>query len=129
MADIAQHVSACEQNSTEAERESVKIKQLEFFEREVDRKDKTVFDAAILDIKNHGMFVELKDSLVFGLVPTSSLKDDLYQVSDDGTELYGRRTKKRIRVGETIQVVVSKVDRLKRLIDFHLAEQNAKKSK
>jgi ribonuclease R len=129
LADIAQHVSACEQNSTEAERESVKIKQLEFFEREVDRKDKTVFDAAILDIKNHGMFVELKDSLVFGLVPTSSLKDDLYQVSDDGTELYGRRTKKRIRVGETIQVVVSKVDRFKRLIDFHLAEQNAKKSK
>jgi ribonuclease R len=121
LVEIAQQVTLREQNSTEAERESVKIKQLEFFEREVDKKEKTIFDAAVLEIKNHGLFVELKESLVFGLLPTSSLKDDLYHVSQDGTELFGRRTKKRIRVGETIQVFVSKVDRFKRLIDFNLA--------
>ena len=121
LVEVAQHVTLREQNSTEAERESVKIKQLEFFEREVDKKDKTIFDAAVLEIKNHGLFVELKESLVFGLLPTSSLKDDLYHVSHDGTELYGRRTQKRIRVGETIKVVVAKVDRFKRLIDFNLA--------
>ncbi|MCZ6672956.1 MAG: RNB domain-containing ribonuclease [Verrucomicrobia bacterium] len=122
LVDIAQHVTVREQNSTEAERESVKIKQLEFFEREVDKPERTIFDAAVLEIKNHGMFVELKESLVFGLLPTSSLKDDLYVVSHDGTELFGRRTKKRIRVGQTIQVVVAKVDRFKRLIDFNLAK-------
>ena len=105
----------------------MKIKQLEFFEREANKKEKTIFDAAILEIKNHGMFVELKESLVFGLVPTSSLKDDLYHVSNDGTELFGRRTKKRIRVGETVQVIVSKVDRFKRLIDFNLATTDEKK--
>jgi len=127
LVEIAQHVTVSEQNSTEAERESVKIKQLEYFEREAEKPEKTVFDAAVLEIKNHGMFVELKESLVFGLVPTSSLKDDLYHVSHDGTELYGRRTKKRIKVGETIRVVVAKVDRFKRLIDFNLA--NAKDSK
>jgi ribonuclease R len=121
LVEIAQQVTLREQNSTEAERESVKIKQLEFFEREVDKKEKTIFDAAVLEIKNHGLFVELKESLVFGLLPNSSLKDDLYHVSQDGTELFGRRTKKRIRVGETIQVFVSKVDRFKRLIDFNLA--------
>lgn len=124
LVDIAQHVSLCEQNSTEAERESVKIKQLEFFEREVDKRDQTIFDAAVLEIKNHGLFVELKESLVFGLIPTSSLKDDLYHVSNDGTELFGRRTKKKIRVGETIRVVVAKVDRFKRLIDFNLATED-----
>ena len=127
LAEIAQQVTQSEQNSTEAERESVKIKQLEFFEREANKKEKTIFDAAILEIKNHGMFVELKESLVFGLVPTSSLKDDLYHVSNDGTELFGRRTKKRIRVGETVQVIVSKVDRFKRLIDFNLANTDEKK--
>ena len=126
---IAQHVSLREQNSTEAERESVKIKQLEFFEREVGKENKTIFEAAILEIKNHGMFVELKESLVFGLVPISSLKDDLYHASRDGTELYGRRTRKTLRVGETVEVVVSKVDRFKRLIDFNLAKPGpAKKS-
>ncbi|QXD22414.1 ribonuclease R [Opitutia bacterium ISCC 51] len=126
--EIAQQVTLREQNSTEAERESVKIKQLEFFEREANKKDKTIFDAAVLEIKNHGLFVELKESLVFGLLPTSSLKDDLYHVSQDGIELYGRRTKKRIRVGETIQVVVSKVDRFKRLIDFNISNQNGGES-
>ena len=118
--NIAQHVSLCEQNSTEAERESVKIKQLEFFEKEVNKAEKTVFDAAVLEIKNHGIFVELKDSLVFGMVPTSSLKDDLYVVSQDGTELYGRRSRKKIKVGQTVKAVLSKVDRFKRLIDFNL---------
>ncbi len=121
LADIAEHVSITEQNSTEAERESVKIKQLEFFEREAGKAEKTVFEAAVLEIKNHGMFVELTGSLVFGLVPTSSLKDDLYVVSDDGTTLTGRKTKKTIKSGETINVVVAKVDRFKRLIDFNMA--------
>jgi len=125
--DIAQHVTQTEQNSTEAERESIKIKQLEFFEREVDKQEKTIFDAAVLEIKNHGLFVELKESLVFGLLPTSSLKDDLYHVSNDGTELLGRKTKKRIRVGETVKVVVVKVDRFKRLIDFNLAKVSGTK--
>ena len=120
LVNIAQHVSLCEQNSTEAERESVKIKQLEFFEKEVNKAEKTVFDAAVLEIKNHGIFVELKDSLVFGMVPTSSLKDDLYVVSQDGTELYGRRSRKKIKVGQTVKAVLSKVDRFKRLIDFNL---------
>ncbi len=122
LVNIAQHVSLTEQNSTQAERESVKIKQLEYFEREMKKPQKTVFNAAILDIKNHGLYVELKESLVFGLLPTSSLRDDLYQVSADGTRIYGRRTKRTMVVGETIQVVVSKVDRFKRQIDFNLAK-------
>ena len=122
---IAQQVSSTEQNSSEAERESVKIKQLEYFERELGKPEKTIHNAAILDIKNHGLFVELKESLVFGLLPLSNLKDDLYRVSADGSRLYGRRTGKTMTVGETIQVVVTKVDRFKRQIDFDLA--NSKK--
>ncbi|MBC9867550.1 MAG: RNB domain-containing ribonuclease [Opitutae bacterium] len=119
--EIAQQVSSTERNSTDAERESVKIKQLEYFERELKKPEKTVYNAAILEIKNHGLFVELKESLVFGLLPMSRLKDDLYRVSEDGNRLNGRRTGKTMREGETIQVVVAKVDRFKRQIDFDLA--------
>ena len=67
--------------------------------------------------------MELKESLVFGLLPMSGLNDDLYRVSSDGNRLIGRRTGKSMTVGETIRVVVAKVDRFKRHIDFDLAKR------
>jgi len=123
MDSLAEHVSQTEQNSTEAERESVKIKQMEFFERESEKREKTVFQAAILETRNHGMFVELVNSLTFGLVPVSSMTDDLYVMLGDGQGLIGRRNKRKFVPGQTISVTVSKVDRFKRQIDFVLAEE------
>ena len=119
---LAQHLSLTEQNSTEAERESNKVKLLEFFEREAAKETKSVFDAVILEIKNHGMFVELTESLAYGLVHASTLTDDLYQVTDDNAAFRGRRTRKTYKAGETVQVVVHRVDRFKRQVDFALAE-------
>ena len=119
--DIAQHLSITEQNSTEAERESAKIKQIEFFKREVDKTRKTVFEAVIIDIKNHGMFIELTESMAFGLVHISTLRDDLYSVSPDGRCLTGRRKNKEYLLGQKIKVVVERVDPFKRQIDFRIA--------
>ena len=64
--------------------------------------------------------------MTFGLVHVSSLDDDLYYLAQDGTALVGRRTKKRYETGQRIEVVVSRVDRFKRQIDFHLAGQNGR---
>lgn len=114
------HLSITERNSQEAERESVKIKLLEFFDREVKKEKKSQFDAVILDVKNHGLFIELTESLAFGLVHISTLQDDLYSISDDGTALVGRRQKKRYSLGQTVQVVTERVDRFKRQIDFKI---------
>ncbi|MCC5807160.1 MAG: RNB domain-containing ribonuclease [Opitutales bacterium] len=122
LSPLAQHLSLTEQNSTEAERESNKVKLLEFFEREAAKEKKSVFDAVILEIKNHGMFVELTESLAYGLVHASTLTDDLYQVTDDNAAFRGRRTRKTYGAGETVQVVVHRVDRFKRQVDFALAE-------
>lgn len=118
---IAEHVSITERNSTEAERESVKVKMLEFFEREVQRKNKTVFAAAITDTRNHGMFIELIEAQAFGLIHISTLRDDHYVLSSEGTKLVGRRSKKVFAVGQHIKVVAERVDRFKRQIDFALA--------
>lgn len=123
---IAEHLSVTEVNSTEAERESVKVKLLEFFERELKKRTKTKFDAVIIETRNHGMFIELTESMAFGLVHVSSLDDDLYYLSRDGTALIGRRTKIRFETGQKIEVVVSRVDRFKRQIDFHLAGRNGR---
>ena len=125
MVGLAEHLSLTEQNSTEAERESVKIKLLEFFERELKRKRRTAFRATIVEIRNHGMFVELVDSQAYGLVHVSTLRDDLYSVAAGGGALVGRRTKRRFTLGQQIGVTIERVDRDKRQIDFRVAVENA----
>jgi len=117
---LSEHLSHTEQNSTEAERESVKTKLLEFFERELEKSEKSKFKAYITDIKNHGIFIELVDSMAFGMVHVSTLQDDLYRVSDDGTSLIGRRQQKKFSIGDIICVSVERVDRFKRQIDFRI---------
>ncbi len=121
LAAMAEHVSITEQNSTEAERESVKIKLLEFFEREATKKDKTSFEAVITDVRNHGLFVELTESMAYGMIHVSSLRDDLYVYNGERGELSGRRRKRRFRVGDKILVQAYRVDRFKRQIDFTMA--------
>ncbi len=115
---LAEHLSLTEINSQEAERESYKIKLLEFFEREVQRKPKTRFKAIITEIRMGGLFIELADSMTFGFVPASSLDDDYYSANGSNTALVGRRKHRQYKLGATLDVVVLSVDRFKRLIDF-----------
>ncbi len=115
---LAEHLSLTEINSTEAERDSVKVKLMEYFERETQKKKPTRFKAIITDVRNHGFFVELSEAGAFGLVPISSLKDDFYILNGAGTAFVGRKTKRQFELGHKIEVVVKSVDRQKRLIDF-----------
>ncbi|MDR0353943.1 MAG: RNB domain-containing ribonuclease [Opitutaceae bacterium] len=121
METLGEHLSLTETNSQEAERESVKIKQLEFFERELAKKTKTRFEAVITDIRQHGLFVELVQTLTYGFVPMNTLTDDDYHPNNAGTLLTGRKTRRRLPLGSHLAVVVHKVDRFKRLIDFRPA--------
>jgi ribonuclease R len=121
LAGIAQHLSLTEQNSTEAERQSVKIKLLEFFERELSKAKKNRFKAVIMDVRNHGMFVELTESMAYGLVHISTLRDDLYKLDHSHTAIVGRKRHNRYKVGDLIEVSVARVDRFKRQIDFVVA--------
>ncbi|MDI1337829.1 MAG: RNB domain-containing ribonuclease [Lacunisphaera sp.] len=116
--NLAEHLSLTEINSTEAERDSVKVKLMEYFEREAERKKKTLFNAIITDVRNHGFFIEVAEAGAFGMVPVSSLKDDFYVLNAPGTAFIGRKLKRKFELGHKIQVVVDKVDRQKRLIDF-----------
>jgi ribonuclease R len=115
---LGEHLSQTEVNSTEAERESVKIKLLEFFERELAKEKKTSFAAVITDVRPNGFFVELTESMTFGFIPMSTLSDDIYAINNAGDALIGRRTKKVYQLAAHLNVAVEKVDRFKRLIDF-----------
>ena len=59
--------------------------------------------------------------MTFGFISTQSLADDRYVPTDDGTVLVGRKTKKKFALNGRLDVVVEKVDRFKRLIDFRPA--------
>ncbi|MGJ3242058.1 MAG: ribonuclease R family protein [Opitutales bacterium] len=128
LSSLAEHISITERNSVDAERESVKTKLLEFFERETRREDKSTFAAIITDIRNHGMFVELSQSQAFGMIHLSTIRDDMYYLSGDGTELVGRKHKRRFKIGQEINIQIDTVDRFKRQMDFCLAPDQPKGS-
>ncbi|MSU22802.1 MAG: RNB domain-containing ribonuclease [Opitutus sp.] len=119
---LGEHISLTEIASAEAERESVKIKLLEFFEREVAKKPKTRFAAVITDVRANGFFIELVESMTFGFISALKLGDDRYALADDNSALVGRRTKQRFALNGRLDVVVDQVDRFKRLIDFRPAD-------
>jgi ribonuclease R len=118
---IGEHLSLTEINSAEAERDSVKVKLLEFFERELAKKPRTKFAAIITDVRSNGFFVELLESMTFGFVSTHALGDDHYALTNAGDALVGRRHKRRYEINGRLEVVVDQVDRFKRLIDFRPA--------
>jgi ribonuclease R len=118
---LAEHLSLTEIRSTEAERESVKIKLLEFFERELAKKNRTAFAAIITDVRRHGFFIELVESMTFGFISSDALGDDYFQLNAEGNALVGRRKRQTYELNGRLDVVVDKVDRFKRIIDFRPA--------
>src|SRR5205809_626195 len=65
---IAEHVSTTERVAADAEIESARMKKLEFFQRQLDERNPQIFRAAIVDVRNYGLAVELPDALITGLV-------------------------------------------------------------
>jgi ribonuclease R len=125
---LAGHISDTERNAAEAEIESVRLKKLQFFEQQLKERNPQVFRAAVMDVRNYGLMVELPDALVTGVVHVSTLNDDFYRFDAVQRRLVGRRTNRRFSVGDEIRVFVARVDTFKRQIDFAIADQSAKKS-
>ncbi|WP_269525460.1 ribonuclease R family protein [Coraliomargarita parva] len=126
---LGEHISITERNSVDAERESVKTKLLEYYERELHKDKKQSFQAVVADVKNHGLFVELVDSQAYGLVHISTLDDDFYHPSSDGQSIVGRRKKKVYSLGQYVDVQVERVDRFKRQIDFRIVPEESNNKK
>ncbi len=130
LTSIAEHISATERVATEAERDSTKLKKLEYFNIQVSKQSGQTFKARILDVRNFGFFVELPDYLISGLIHVSSLEGDFYILDAARGRLTGRRTRRVYQIGDEIAVAVAKVDFFKHQVDFKLAdsEENASRS-
>ncbi len=123
IASIAEHISTTERVAADAESDSVKMKKLEFFQRQIDAKDPQVFRATVLDVKNFGLVVELPDVLLTGMIHISALTDDFYTFNAAQRKLIGRQSRRRFSVGDELRVYVARVDVFKRQVDFAIAEE------
>jgi ribonuclease R len=121
IASIAEHISTTERTAADAEIDAIQTKKLEFFQRQLDTRNPQIFRAAIVDVRNYGLMVELPDALVTGLVHVSSLIDDFYLFDPGRRQLMGRRSRKRFSVGDELSVFVVRVDAFKRQVDFAIA--------
>jgi ribonuclease R len=127
IASAAEHLSITERVAADAEMDSVKMKKLEFFQRQLDARDPQVFHATVIDVRNYGLLLELPDVLLTGLVHVSSLTDDFYVFHPTQRRFIGRQSRRRFSVGDQLRVFVARVDIFKRQVDFAIANGSAPK--
>lgn len=115
---MTQKCSELERRADEAERETVKLKKVEYMKQHVGE----VFEGVISGVTKWGLYVEL-DNTVEGLVHVVNMTDDHYDYREDTYEMVGEHLKKAYRLGETVKVQVLGTDDLARTIDFKIVEE------
>jgi len=113
---IAQHSSEKERTADAAENDIVELKRVQFMLEKIGDE----YEGIISGVTSFGLFVELKEIFVEGLIHVSSMADDYYALNERDHSLIGRRTKKRFRMGDRVKVKVENVSIEKRQIDFNL---------
>ena len=116
--EISEHISACERNAVDAERLSVKIKQIEYLQNHIGDE----FEALISGITHFGIFVKISNILAEGLIRLRDLEGDFYVYDEKKYALIGKRTKKQFRLGDKITVRLIKADMEKLELDFIIIE-------
>ncbi|MGM0407062.1 MAG: ribonuclease R [Bacteroidota bacterium] len=115
--DMCKHTSGMEQRATEAERSSIKYKQVEFLKDKIGEE----FDGIISGVTEWGLFVELNDSKCEGLVHIRELDDDYYFFDEDNYSIIGKRNKKEYQLGDAVTIQIMRADLEKKQLDFTLA--------
>ena len=112
--DYCQHSSDREQLAANAERASIKYKQVEFMAEHVG----LVYDGVISGITEWGVYVELVENKCEGMIPIRDLGDDYYVFDEKNYCLVGKRHGRRFQLGDEITIRVAKADLDKKQLDF-----------
>ena len=115
---MANQSSICERRADEAERETDKLKKVEFMSKHIGEE----FEGVISGMNTWGIYVELPNT-VEGLIRVTSLKDDYYFYDEEKYQMIGEHTKKTYNLGEKVKVVVTATDKILRTIDFEFPEE------
>jgi ribonuclease R len=119
LAQIAEETSLTERRAAEAERELVEWKKVRFMQDRVGEE----FAALVLNPAKFGLFVELTDLFVEGLVPIDSLRDDRYTWRENTHEIIGERNGRRFRAGDRVQVILDRILAQERRLQFSIVEE------
>lgn len=111
-----QHCSKMEKTAAEAERSSIKFKQVEFMTEQIGN----IFEGVISGVKESGFYVEMSATLCEGMVPIWTISDDQYFYDDKNLTLTGRHSRRVFRMGDTVKVRVTKTNIQKKQIDLEV---------
>lgn len=114
--DLCIHSSQMEERAVNAERASVKYKQVEFMQDKIGQ----AFEGIISGISEWGFFVELSENHCEGMIPMRDLDDDFYEYDEKNYALVGLHTRKRFTIGQKVTVEIARTNLAKRQLDFRL---------
>ena len=118
MPEVAKHASEMERRADEAERETDKLKKVEYMEARIGE----IYEGVISSITNWGVYVELENTIE-GMIHVSMLPGDYFYYDEASYEMVGQATGKRYKLGERIKVKVNQTDKISRNIDFVIPEE------
>lgn len=116
--EIARHSSERERTADAAENDIVELKRVQFMMDKIGEE----YEGIISGVTSFGLFVELEEIFVEGLIHVSGMADDYYALNERDHSLIGRRTKKRFKMGDSVKVKVENVSLAKKQIDFILIQ-------
>ena len=117
--EVAKHSSEMERRADEAERETDKLKKVEFMEQHIGE----IYEGVISSITTWGVYVELPNTIE-GMIHVSMLPGDYFYYDDETYEMVGQATDIRYKLGQKILVRVNATDRILRTIDFDIPLEN-----
>ena len=113
------HCSEREVIAAEAERASIKYKMVEFMADKVGEE----FDGQVSGLSEWGVFVELENSIVEGMILMRDIEGDFYQFDEERYEVYGHSTGRTFTIGDKVRIRVKSADLRRRLLDFTFVEK------
>ena len=112
------HASERELVAADAERTSVKYKLVEFMQDKVGQE----FEGAVSGLTDWGMYVEIDETHIEGMVPLREIRSDFYEFDEARYRLVGRRTRRIFRLGDRVRIKVKSANLEQRLLDYELIE-------
>ncbi len=122
---IAEECSQSERRAADAERELVEWKKVKFMEARVGEE----FGALVISTTKYGLFVELENLFIEGLVPIDMLPDDRYTYHENVRKIVGQHTRREFAIGDSARVSLDRVDAAERKLQFSLVEPERKRKK
>jgi ribonuclease R len=115
----AEDASFAERRADAAERELIEWKKMKFMTDRVGED----FDGLIVSITKYGIFVELTDLFVEGLIPLNTMIDDRYAFHDTTRQIIGQSSRKTYSLGDRVRVILDRIDRVERKLQFALVDE------